>query len=201
MFLAFALGGLFIGLFAGWVAIRLISGIGSASFKGYEIPSAEPLGGFTLTAHTGERVHLQDFRDQVVLVYFGYTFCPDICPATLAELSRAVEKLNPKDREQVQVLMITVDPDRDSPEVLAEYLAHFDSSFLGLTGTLEQLAAAAESFGIFYQKREGTAATGYLIDHTATVAAVDKGGYLRLMYPFNTPGKDIEADLRRLTRE
>jgi protein SCO1/2 len=117
------------------------------------------------------------------------------------ELAIAMEKLSQKDREQVQVLMVSVDPQRDTPEVLANYLAHFDPTFLGLTGTEEEIAAAAGSFGIFYQKHDGTVNTGYLVDHTASVAALNKEGALRVLYSFNTPGKDIAADLRRLVDE
>ena len=199
-----ALGGLIIGLFLGWLTIRILSStfhIGPPNFHGIGMQSPEPIGDFTLTAHNGEPVRLHDFRGKVLLFYFGYTYCPDVCPATLAELAKAMRELSPEDQEQVQVLMVTVDPDRDTPEVLDQYLAHFDPSFLGLTGTAEELAAAATPFGIFYQKGEGTEKSGYLVDHTATVAAVDKEGYLRLVYPFNTPGEDIAADLRYLVRE
>ena len=117
------------------------------------------------------------------------------------ELAIAMEKLSQKDREQVQVLMVSVDPQRDTPEVLANYLAHFDPTFLGLTGTEEEIAAAADSFGIFYQKHDGTVNTGYLVDHTASVAVLNKEGALRVLYSFNTPGKDIAADLSRLVDE
>jgi protein SCO1/2 len=199
-----ALGGLLAGLFLGWLTISLLSGVfpfGSPEFHGTVVQSTEPVDDFTLTGSSGQRVRLHDFRDQVVLLYFGYTYCPDVCPATMAELSKAMKELNSKDREKVQVLMITVDPERDTPEVLGQYLSHFDPSFLGLTGTDEEIAAAAEAFGIYYRKRDGTAETGYMVDHTATVAAVDKDGSLRLIYSFNTPGEDIAADLKRLARE
>ena len=201
---ALALGGLFIGLFVTWAVIRLASGniqIDPPKYHGVVINSTEPLDDFTLTASTGEQVRLSDFRDRIVLLYYGYTYCPDICPATLAALGEAMERLDPGEREQVQVLMITVDPERDTPELLSEYLAHFDPSFLGLTGTAGEIATAAESVGIYYQKREGTVNTGYLVDHTATVVALDKDGRIRLTYAFNTPGKDIAADLRQLLKE
>ena len=97
--------------------------------------------------------------------------------------------------------MISVDPTRDTPQVLAEYLNHFDPSFLGLTGTDEELAAAAGPLGIFFQKREGTVDSGYLVDHTASVTVIDKDGNLRLSYPFDTPGVDIAADLSYLVKE
>jgi len=112
-----------------------------------------------------------------------------------------MEKLSQEERDQVQVLMVSVDPQRDTPEVLAEYLAHFDATFLGLTGTEEEIAAAAAVFGIFHQKQEGSVKTGYLVDHTASVVALNKEGALRVIYSFNTPGKEIAADLRRLVDE
>ena len=97
--------------------------------------------------------------------------------------------------------MITVDPDRDTPEHLAEYLSFFDPSFIGLTGTEEEILGATTPFGIYYKKHEGTIASGYLFDHTATVMAIDKQGYLRLVYPFGISGEDIAADMRYLIRE
>ena len=97
--------------------------------------------------------------------------------------------------------MVSVDPERDTPQVLADYLGHFDPSFLGLTGTEKEISAAAEPFGIFYQKGPGTVESGYLVDHTATVSVLDKEGRLRLLFPFATPAEDIAADLRHMLRE
>ncbi len=94
--------------------------------------------------------------------------------------------------------MISIDPDRDSPESLAEYVTHFDPSFIGITGSEDEVAAVATQYGIFYEKHEGTAATGYLIDHTASVVVIDPDGYLRLVYPFGTPANDIAEDIRHL---
>lgn len=198
-----AMGGLLVGILLGWLTSRLLSGnflSGSQNFHGTVIQSPAPVSDFSLTGHDGQEVRLHDFRDKVVLLYFGYTYCPDVCPATMAKLSQAMKELSSKDREKVQVLMVTVDPERDTPEVLGQYLSHFDPSFLGLTGTDEEIAAAAKPFGIYYQKGDRMEETGYLVDHTATVAAVDKDGYLRLIYSFDTPGEDIAADLKRLVR-
>jgi protein SCO1/2 len=207
-FLLLALSGLILGLFLTWLAIRLATGqlqigspIGAPAFKGNVLQTPMLVPDFTLTAHSGEQVSLSDFRGRVVLIYFGYTYCPDVCPATLTALTLAMEELRPKEREQLQVLMVTVDPDRDTPQVLAGFLPHFDPSFIGLTGTADEIAAAAEPFGIFYQKRDGTVESGYLIDHTATVVGLDKRGYLRLLFPFNTPGEDIGSDMRRLIND
>jgi protein SCO1/2 len=202
--LPLALGGFLAGILLTWLAIRLSTGqlqIGEPDYKGNVLASPMAVGDFTLTAHTGEQVSLSDFKGQVVLLYFGYTYCPDVCPATLNALTQAMEKLRPEEREQVQVLMVSVDPDRDTPQVLAGYLPHFHPSFLGLTGTADEIAVAAEPFGIFYQKRAGTVESGYLIDHTATVVALDKRGELRLLFPFNTPGEDIGSDIRHLIKE
>ena len=162
------------------------------------MPEPEKAPGFRLTAHTGEEAGLAEFEGQLVLIYFGYTYCPDVCPATLAELSRAMKLLDRKDSEKVQVLMVSVDPDRDTPEVLADYMAHFNPSFLGLTGSESEIAAAVNDYGIFVHKQEGTVGSGYLVDHTANVSVVDQDGYLRLIFKFSTPAEDITADLEVL---
>ena len=165
-----------------------------------EIQSTQPVTNFTLTGPGEQPVSLVDFRGKVVMIYFGYTFCPDACPATMAELSDALEILGNR-REDVQVLMITVDPERDTAEVLEQYLAFFDESFIGLTGTPDELIAVTAPMGIFFERHEGTAASGYLVDHTATVAVLDKDGKLRLIYPFGVTGEEMAADLKYLVRE
>lgn len=193
--------GLSIGLLLGLLTIRLIRAdlsLSSHKFRGVEMPTPIPVFDFTLTAHTGQEVSLSDFRDQITLLYFGYTYCPDICPGTLAELARAMDALDPEDRQKVQVIMVTVDPTRDSPEVLADYLAHFDPFFLGLTGSEAEIAAAAEAVGIFYEKQTRMIDSGYLVDHTASISVVDQDGNLKLIFKFGTPAEDIAADLERL---
>jgi protein SCO1/2 len=154
---------------------------------------------FTLTNTEGERVELAALRGKYVLLFFGYSYCPDVCPTTLADLSRAVKVLG-KDAEQVQVLMITVDPERDTPERLGHYLSAFNPSFMGLTGTPEEISAVATGFGIFHEKHEGSAATGYLVDHTATVSVIDPDGYLRMLFSFDASGEEIAADLQTLLK-
>jgi protein SCO1 len=133
------------------------------------------------------------------VLYYGYTFCPDVCPTTLAEVTKAVQALGKK-AEDVQVLMITVDPERDTPERLAEYMAFFNPSFVGLSGTPDQIAEAATPFGIYYQKHEGTSASGYLVDHTATVNVLDREGRMRLVWPFGTEGDAMAADLKQMLK-
>ncbi|MEZ4590161.1 MAG: SCO family protein [Chloroflexota bacterium] len=190
--------GIGVGLGALFLAIRPL--FGPTEWHGMEIQSNLPVTNFTLTGPDEQPVSLVDFRGKVVMLYFGYTFCPDVCPATMVELSDAMEVLGNR-AEDVQVMMITVDPERDTAEVLQAYLAHFDDSFIGLTGTPEDLIAVTAPMGIFFERHEGSEASGYLIDHTATVAVLDKEGKLRLIYPFGVTGEDMAADLKYLVRE
>jgi protein SCO1/2 len=186
---------LILGLLVGWVIIKLIGP--PYTYHGTVIQSPEPARNFTLTGSGGEQVNLRDFRGQAVLLYFGYTFCPDVCPATLVELAQANERLG-DDAQKAQVIMISLDPDRDTPEQLEEYVTHFDPSFIGITGSEDEVAQVATQYGIFYEKHEGTIATGYLIDHTASVVVIDPDGHLRLIYPFGTPAEEIAEDIRHL---
>ncbi|MCS6844582.1 MAG: SCO family protein [Caldilineales bacterium] len=168
-------------------------------YHGLYLESPKPAADFTLTGAGGRPVSLSDFQGKVVLLYFGYAFCPDVCPTTMTEVAKAVQALG-KRAEDVQVIMISVDPERDTPDRLAEYVAYFDPRFIGLTGTPDEIADVATLYGIFYEKHEGTAATGYLVDHTATVTVVDRQGRVRLVWPFGTTGEDMASDLKQLLR-
>jgi len=167
------------------------------TFHGTVLQSQQPAPDFELTANLGQKVSLKDFEGKVVMLYFGYTFCPDVCPATLSELRNAMEILGAQAKD-VQVIMISVDPERDTPEILAEYVTHFSPSFLGVTGTPEEISEVASLYGIFYEAHEGTEATGYLVDHTATVMVIDQDGYLKLAFPFGTSAADIAEDLEHI---
>ena len=192
-----ALISLVIGIGLGYLLLKTII---PYQYHGSTISSSQPMTNFTLTGPGGEPVSLIDYRDKVVLIYFGYTFCPDVCPATMVELKAAMEELGNK-ADDVQVIMITLDPERDTWEVLQEYVQHFNLNFIGLTGSEDEIIAVTAPFGIFFEKEEGTVETGYLMAHTATVAALDKEGKLRLLFPFGTPGEDIAADVKQLLRE
>jgi protein SCO1/2 len=198
--LRFALLGLGIGIGLGALFLAIRPLFGPTEWHGMVIQSYQPVTNFTLTSSNGEPVSLIDFRGKVVMLYFGYTFCPDVCPATMIELSDAMEILGDKS-EDVQVVMVTLDPERDTPEVMQKYVTHFNDTFIGLTGTPEELIAVTAPMGIFYERHEGSSAAGYLIDHTATVAVLDKEGKLRLVYPFGVTGADMAADLKYLVRE
>lgn len=149
-----------------------------------------------LSLHTGEPVDLDAYRGDVVLVYFGYTHCPDVCPTALSGIARAKELLGSRS-EQVHTLMVTVDPARDTPRVLGEFVGHFDPRFLGVHGDEEAIAEVSALYGIYYSLGEPTAPGEYLVDHTATVMAIDPEGYLRVYY-LDVPPEDLAADLEAL---
>lgn len=163
------------GLVAGFVLIVLIAlpRLRSYTFHGTVLESPKPAPDFILTASHNQKVSLDDFEGKLVMLYFGYTFCPDVCPGTLSELGSALNLLGNQAKD-VQVIMISVDPAWDTPEMLQEYVTYFDPSFLGVTGTPDEIAQVATLYGIFYEAHEGTEATGYLVDHTATVLVIDQ---------------------------
>ena len=169
------------------------------TFHGTVIQSPETSYDFNLTGSKGD-VSLSDFRGKLVLIYFGYTFCPDVCPATLGQVNQAMKQLGSK-AEDIQLIMISLDPERDTPAKLEEYVAHFNPTFLGITGTQEQVDTVASLYGIFYEKKEGSAASGYLIDHTATLMVIDREGYLKLVFPFGVTADEIADDLKYMLKQ
>ena len=166
------------------------------SFKNTDITGADYGRELTLTDHTGKTRTLADFRGKVVVVFFGYTHCPDVCPTTLAELKVAREQLG-DDGKRVQVLFVTVDPERDTRELLANYVPAFDPSFLGLYGDAAATARVAKEFKVFYQKAPGKTPGSYTVDHSSGSYVFDPQGRLRLLV---RPGNvsNLVADLRIL---
>jgi protein SCO1/2 len=146
------------------------------------------------------QVSLQDFEGQYVFVYFGYTFCPDVCPVTMLTLKKVREQLTDAQADRVQVIMVSVDPERDTPEALDTYVGYFDDSFVGITGAKDEIDALAEPFGVYYDKGEGSAATGYLINHTSRVYLIDPNGNALVAYPHDVTAEQILADLQYLFR-
>ena len=163
-------------------------------FAGILLENPEVVDDFTLTAVNDQDVSLSDFAGKYVFLYFGYGYCPDLCPDTLAKMARIREDLG-EDADKVQVILVSVDPERDTPEVLAEYVSYFDESFVGITGTPEEIDAAGQPFGIYYEKHEGTAASGYLIDHTARTFLLDPERRVRISYAHDVLDDEILADL------
>lgn len=151
---------------------------------------------FELTDHTGKRRRLSEFRGKIVALFFGYTQCPDICPTTLSEFIQVNRALG-TDADSLQVLFITVDPERDTQQLLGEYMPAFDARFIGMYGTQEELARVAAAFAVSYAKIPGQSGDTYSMDHTAYVFLLDKAGRLRLKVPH---GQAASA-LVRLIRE
>lgn len=159
--------------------------------------AAGPVGGdFTLQAAAGP-VSLHDFRGKLTLLYFGYTYCPDVCPTSLAATSAALQRLSASERQQVAMLFISVDPERDTPARLKEYAEFFDPGIIGATGEPAQLAEIAGRYGVFYARQAvDTAGNGYVVDHTADTLLVAPDGRLVGKIPHATPPEAVVAALR-----
>jgi protein SCO1/2 len=147
----------------------------------------------------GQQRSLKDFRGKLVVLFFGYTQCPDVCPTTMAELAEA-KKLLGAEGAKVQGLFVSLDPERDTPEVLKAYMASFDPAFLALRPTPEQLVALAKEFKIYYKKVEGKTPTSYSIDHTAASYVYDTQGSLRLYTRYGTGPQALASDMQLLLR-
>ena len=166
-------------------------------FASIDVTGADYAKDFALTDHNGQPRSLKDFQGKVVVMFFGFTQCPDVCPTALAELSE-VKKLLGKDGERAQALFVTVDPERDTPELLKAYMANFDPSFLALRASPEQLAAMAKDFKLYYKKVEGKTPTSYTMDHTAASYVYDPQGRLRLYTRAGTGAQALASDIRML---
>lgn len=151
-----------------------------------------------LTDHNGQRRSLADFRGKVVALFFGFTHCPDVCPTTLVEMAGVMKELG-DDAAKLQVLFVTVDPERDTPEVLKRYVPAFHPSFLGLAGSAEETAAAAKEFKIFYQKQK-LSGGGYTMDHSAGTYLLDREGRLRLFAQYGAGAPALLHDIRLLLK-
>lgn len=182
------------------LALLLAACGGEAKFNGTDITGVDYGKSFSLRGHDGKPRSLADFRGKVVVMFFGYTRCPDICPTTLADAAQAMKALG-ADADRVQVLFVTVDPERDTQEMLAQYVPAFDPRFLGLTGSAADIKRTAAEFKIFYEKREGKAPGAYTMDHSAQSYVLDTQGRLRLFLRHDRLAEDLPADVRRLLRE
>jgi protein SCO1 len=173
---------------------------GASQFKSTDITGAPYGKALSLTGHDGRPRTLADFRGKVVVLFFGYTQCPDICPTTLADVARAMAALGP-DADRVQVLFVTLDPERDTPEILSRYVPAFDARFLGLYGDLEATRAVAKEFKVFFEKRPGSTPGSYSIDHSAQTYVFDTQGRLRLFVRHERIATDLPHDVRLLLNE
>ena len=166
-------------------------------FNNIDISGASYARDFALTDVGGVRRTLADYRGKVVVLFFGYTHCPDVCPTTLAQLAQA-RRLLGADADRVQVLFVTLDPQRDAPQLLARYVPAFDPSFVGLTGSPQQIEAAAREFKVFFQKVDGPTPDSYTFDHSAGSFVFDPQGHIRLYVSDKARADQIAPDLKRL---
>jgi len=180
----------------------LLLGLGACSgkpvaFQGTDITGADWGRDFQLADHTGKPRSLADFRGKVVVMFFGYTHCPDVCPTTLGEMAQVMKRLGP-DADRVQVLFVTLDPERDTPELLAQYVPAFDPRFLGLYGDEATTRKTAADFKVFYQKQAGTGDKSYTLDHSANTYVFDPQGRLRLLFGYGADVEQIVHDIKLL---
>ncbi|MBC7621652.1 MAG: SCO family protein [Candidatus Saccharibacteria bacterium] len=168
------------------------------AFASIDLTGADYAKDFELTDHNDVVRHLGDFKGKVVVMFFGYTQCPDVCPTTMAELAE-VKKLLGKDGDRLQALFVTVDPARDTPEVLKGYMGNFDPTFLALTATTpEKLMQLAKDYKVYYKKVDGNTPTSYTMDHSAGSYVYDTKGQLRLFTRYGTGPKVLAGDIALL---
>lgn len=171
----------------------------AAQFQLTDVTGASFGKSLDLTDHNGKRRTLADFKGKVVVLFFGFTHCPDACPTTMLELAKVAKELGP-DAERLQVLFVTVDPERDTPELLRQYVPSFHPSFLGLYGTAEETAKAAKEFKVYFQKQPQPGGS-YTMDHSAGTFVLDREGRLRLFGQYGAGAPALLHDIRLLLRE
>jgi protein SCO1/2 len=176
------------------------SGGGKAAYHAVDITGATYAQSLNLSDADGKPRSLAEWKGKVVVVFFGYTQCPDVCPTTLGELAEVKRSLGPQS-EQVQGVFVSVDPERDTPAVLKAYVANFGAGFVGLTGTPEQVRNAARDFKVFFNKVPGKTDTSYTIDHTAGSYIYDKQGRVRLFSRYGSGAKALAEDIKALLAE
>ncbi len=180
---------------SGCSKLGFATGDGHPAFKGVDVTGADYH--YALPDATGKMRTPADFKGKVTAVFFGYTQCPDVCPTELAELSQIKKSLG-KDSERFQTVFITVDPERDTPEVLKAYVGGFDPEFVALRGSLDETKAAANSFKVFFAKAPGRTPGSYTMDHSAGTYLFDAQGRVRLYERYGGDPKDINTDVKTL---
>ena len=172
----------------------------ASGFSGIDITGADYAKGFTLTDHNGQTRSLTDFKGQVVVIFFGFTQCPDVCPTSLGELAEARRLLGPQG-DKLQGLFISIDPERDTPEIMKAYMASFDPSFLALYAAPDQLPELAKSFKVYYKKVDGKTPTSYTMDHSAGSYVYDTQGRVRLYHRYGSGAPALAGDVKKLLAE
>ena len=177
-----------------------IGGAAKPVFRGIDISGAEYARKLSLTDQHGQSRNLEQFKGKVSVVFFGYTQCPDVCPSTMAELAQIRKSLG-KDGERIQGIFVTVDPTRDTQEILKNYMASFDASFIALRGNEDETRAAAKEFKVFFALTPGKTPDSYSVDHTAGSFVFDTRGKVRLFVRYGTGTEALAADLKALLAE
>lgn len=170
------------------------------SFNAVDMTGADYAKGFALKDADGKERTLADFKGKVVVLFFGYAQCPDVCPTTMTEMAQVKQQLG-KDGDKLQVLFVTVDPDRDTPEVMKAYMGAFDPAFVALIPTQEQLAAMAKDYKAYYKKVDGKTPTSYSMDHSAASYIYDTQGRLRLYARYGAGVAPMVADVQALIKQ
>lgn len=170
------------------------------TFRGSVIDPAVEAPDFTLTSNQGDEYHLKSRNGQIVLIFFGYTYCPDVCPTTLYEMKEIKGRLGDK-AEKVDFVFITVDPERDTQDQLSKYLESFDNSFFGLTGEEEELETVWKNYGVYREVQPQPNTSRYLVDHTSRLYLINSNNELFMTYLYETPLDDIVSDLNYLLRQ
>ena len=183
------------------IVIGLLLAACSHTFAGVAPNPIGPAPDFALIDEDGLPFKLSDLRGKWILLAYGYTHCPDVCPLTLSRL-RDVKKIVDANGDQVQVVFVTIDPERDTPDIMQKYVSHFDQAFpqkfKGLSGTPAEIAAAAKAYNVKYEKKETGSADGYSMAHTAEVHLIDPQFNRRMTFPFGVKAEEIAADLQTL---
>jgi protein SCO1/2 len=169
------------------------------SFNAVDITGADYAKGFSLVDHNGKTRQLTDFAGKVVIMFFGYTQCPDVCPTTMADMAE-IKKTLGADAERMQVVFVTVDPERDTRELLKAYMENFDPTFVALVPTVQQLPELTRDYKIYYKKVEGATPTSYSMDHSAGSYIYDAKGQLRLFSRYGSPKEALTKDIQTLLK-
>ena len=169
------------------------------SFHGTVITPPLPVTDFSLQTANNEKFRLTDQKGKIVLLFFGYTSCPDVCPVTLATFKQVYEKLG-DDAQKVRFVMITADPDRDTPEIVSAYTARFNPEFIGLSGDITKLELIWKELGVFVEKQDSGSAAGYLVSHTASVYVLDQNGSLFMTFPYGTTATAMTDDIVQMLK-
>ena len=170
------------------------------AFHGTVINPPLPVTDFALPTANEEVFRLSEQKGKIVLLFFGYTSCPDVCPVTLATFKQVYERLG-DDAQKVRFVMITADPDRDTPDKVAAYAARFNPEFIGLSDNVTVLDPIWKELGVFVEKQESGSAAGYLVSHTASVYVLNQDGSLFMTFPYGTTATDISDDIRQILKE